>query len=231
MRFGGGRRSNWRLCFLLVSVVGLTAVQMQDALIGRPRATLGVILISTLLNTAVLADVLFPLFLVIGVLCLPGTSRHELVNMQTAGRIGWCLVQRSGSASLTIFIGTILGGLVVALLQRRAIILTLLDAKQLVIIGLFALWFIPAYLIMQTLQLTQSSKASQIIGLAAIVVVNFIVLALPNIELPVGFGGLILAQSPGTGLALIFNFATWCITCGLVWGWSEWRIKTTDYTG
>lgn len=231
MRFGGGRRSNWRLCFLLISVGVLMAVQMQGALIGRPSATFGVILISVLLNKAVLAVVLFPSLLVIGVLCLPETSRHELVNMQTAGRIGWWLVQRAGYASLIIVVGTLLGGLVVAEMHQQLIILAWLNAKQLIIIGLFALWFVPAYLIVQTMQLTRSSKASQLICLAAILVVNFIMLALPNVSLFVGFSGLILAQVPESGPALPLNFAAWCIICGLVWGWSEWHIKATDFTG
>ncbi len=231
MLFGGVRLGKRRASCLLLLIALMTILLMNDALIGQAPATLPVVLIDTFLNKPVLASVVLPVLLVLGNLFMPQMTRYELASLQDTQNIERHILSRVGWTCILIALGEILGGVVMAVFDSQMVHGALPSIRELLIFALLNVWFVPVFMLLQTLKVTRVSLIGQISVLAAVVVVDFGLITIPIDVWPIGFGGVTLLLVKASWPIFLMDLASLIITVGLVWGFSKWRISTSDYFG
>lgn len=209
----------------------MTILLMNDALIGQAPATLPVVLIDTFLNKPVLASVVLPVLLVLGNLFMPQMTRYELASLQDTQNIERHILSRVGWTCILIALGEILGGVVMAVFDSQMVHGALPSIQEFLIFALLNVWFVPVFMLLQTLKVTRVSLIGQISVLAAVVVVDFGLITIPIDVWPIGFGGVTLLLVKASWPMFLMDLASLIITVGLVWGFSKWRISTSDYFG
>lgn len=231
MLFGGVRLGKRRASCLLLLIALMTILLMNDALIGQAPATLPVVLIDTFLNKPVLASVVLPVLLVLGNLFMPQMTRYELASLQDTQNIERHILSRVGWTCILIALGEILGGVVMAVFDSHMVHGSFPSIQELLIFALLNVWFVPLFMLLQTLKVTRVSLIGQISVLAAVVVVDFGLITIPIDVWPIGFGGVTLLLVKASWPIFLMDLASLIITVGLVWGFSKWRISTSDYFG
>lgn len=231
MLFGGVRLGKRRASCLLLLIALMTILLMNDALIGQAPATLPVVLIDTFLNKPVLASVVLPVLLVLGNLFMPQMTRYELASLQDTQNIERHILSRVGWTCILIALGEILGGVVMAVFDSQMVHGALPSIQEFLIFALLNVWFVPVFMLLQTLKVTRVSLIGQISVLAAVVVVDFGLITIPIDVWPIGFGGVTLLLVKASWPMFLMDLASLIITVGLVWGFSKWRISTSDYFG
>lgn len=207
----------------------LTVLLVVPVLKAHAHASLTAVIMQSLLMKDNLAVIVFPLTILASLRTLPLTPLRRVYALQKMTSIERQLLANVARLCVAIA-GGVATGVIISLAGTGHMTTLNTINLGLIVMGVVAVgWCGLAIWMLAVLQLTMTSLLKQVIVCVLIVASNYMVMILPATPLPVGLGGVVAAMIDAMGSTMLMNIAVYITCCGLVWGWSDWHIRRSDF--